>query len=356
MRTLFANLAHGNEPYILAANIGNALGDVVIPLIYPDRQEKILREWVGNSKHVYLDRGSGDILSRIIFHGNYQDYINRILREGKSVKAELTEYLKDFEAISLAGEKKRFKQPKIELNIGSPLSLEKTKSFYIFPGLISEYAANSPVNVEGLKDFITLAKDTEEKHKMIFIPEINSFSYKRRGRGKKEVSTPPLKRKGYNNDPIERGILVTLPGSLVYKDELCRAAEKTRKIYHLAGDDLPGEPLPAHTTHEIFFNPNIVAVLAKAGWGTLWLCQVGEKPIIAPAWRETDDLETYHNNQTVEALGLGIIYKEFTEDLIQQAITKVDRIKQLNRELYEMFGHFTWDGISFVQEEIKEYI
>lgn len=63
MRTLFANLTHGNEPYILAASIGNDLGDVVIPLVYPEKQEKILRGWVGDKEHIYLDRNSGDILN-----------------------------------------------------------------------------------------------------------------------------------------------------------------------------------------------------------------------------------------------------------------------------------------------------
>lgn len=350
MKTLFANLAHGNEPYILAATIGSALGDTIIPLLYPEKQESILKRWIGNSENIYLDEGSGRILSRITFRGNYRDYFGRVLTNGKNVVSDLSDYLRDFEAVSLAGKRKRFSRPDIELNVGFPIILPNIKSFYIFPGPISEYARSSPVNVEELDEFVELAKEAEAKHEIIFIPAVNSFSYKNRKPVEREVSTPPLKRKGSHESPIEKGIFATLPGSLVLENELKETVEKSKmKIYHLPQDNLPGEVV---NTHEIIFNPNIVAVLARAGWGTLWMCQAAEKPIIAPAWKPTDDPEIYHNNKTVEALGLGVVYEKFSEDIIRDAATKTGKIKSLNKQLFKTFG--TLDGITFVQEKIKE--
>lgn len=350
MPTLFTNIAHGNEPYILAASIGVGLGEIVIPEIYPVRQAEILRRWVGDNPNVYLDRRSGEILDRILFRGNYQDYVKRVVDNHKEVRDELNDHLRDFEAVSLRGERKRFKSPEIELNIGSPISTGR-RSFYVFPGMCSEYAKRSPIKVDYIDDFIRIAEETEYDQQTIFIPEINTFSYLQREPNKKEIPTPPLKRLRYHNAQIRPGIFVTLPGSMVLADELVKASESVgMEVYHFPQDSrLPGTIVD---THEVIFNPNILAVLARSGWGTLWLCQLAEKPIITPDWRETDDTEIYHNNRTVEELGLGVVYQDFTGDAIQTALTKVDKIRQLNRMLFDMFG--TLDGIGFVQEKIRE--
>ena len=176
MPTLFVNMSHGNEPYILAASIGVGLGEVVIPEIYSERQSAILRHWVGDNPSVYLDRKAGEILGRILFRGKYQDYVKRVVNNHKEVRDELKDHLRDFEAVSLTGERKRFKSPDIELNVGSPISTGR-RSFYVFPGVHSEYAKRSPIKVDYIDDFIRIAEETEYDQQTIFIPEVNTFSY-----------------------------------------------------------------------------------------------------------------------------------------------------------------------------------
>ncbi len=350
MTTLFAAISYGNEPYILAASIGTGLGEVVIPEIYPGERE-ILRRWVGDDPRIYLDPVSGIILSRVHFRDDYKNYIQRVLTDGKSVEDDLSHHLRDFEAVSLTGERKRFRDPEIELNIGLPISTHRRRSFYVFPGLISEYAQKSPVDTAGEESFIKCAQEIERSHRLIFIPEVNAFSYLGRGPGEREVYTPPLKRRGKHSEQIDEGIFLTLPGSRVLADDLSRAAKKANMhIYHLPENEggLPGTTVE---NHEIIFNPNIKVVLARAGWGTLWLCQVAEKPIMTPIWKQNDDPEIGHNNQTIKKLGLGVVYEEFSDTTIREALTKVDKIKELNGRLLEKFG--TLDGIGFVQERIR---
>lgn len=355
MPVLYANISHGNEPYILAASVGVSSGEIVIPEVYPGWQQHTLRRWIPQDlwNKVYLDREGGDILDAVLFRTNYNDYVRRVATQQKNVGDSLAQHLKDFEAISLAGKRKRFRNPEIELNVGSPISTPIPRSFYLYPGLLSEYAENCPVSVEGIQEFARIAKENETRQEMVFISTINSFSYTSREPVEKEVPTPPLKRKGYHNSPIHEGIFASLPGSMILADELINAAKRADiEVYHLPENkELPGREV---RTHNVIFNPNIKAVLARAGWGTLWLCQVAEKPIITPARRDTDDPEVYHNNQTVDALGLGVVYEEFSPKVIQEASTKVDKINQLNRILFERFG--TLDGISFVQGRIERVL
>lgn len=349
MKTIFVNIAHGNEPYILGGSIGYGLGEVIIPNIYKNRQLEILKRWVGNNPGVYLDDVSGSIIDKILFHGDYADYISRVVANKKTVENELDYHLKDFEAVSLTGKRKRFRKIDIEINAGSPIST-RYRSFYVFPGLHSEYASNSIIKYENVDSFVASVKETEERQQKIFIPKINSFSYFDRAPVKNEISTPPLKSKSTNNQKIERGILVSLPGSMVMAKELIEASKSSEvTIYHMAQDNR----LPGFVTdnHEIIFNPNIMAVLARSGWGTLWLCQVAEKPIMCPIWKSTDDPEIYHNNITVEKFGLGVIYEKFNSDVLRKALSKADSIKRLNESLYDEFG--TLDGIRFVQEKIS---
>jgi len=356
MKTFFANMSHGNEPYVLAANVGISLGDVIIPQIYHEKQRQILKRWFGSNPRIYLDRRGGNILRPLLFDGDYASYINRVVRYKKALKRKLERHLKNFEAVSLTGEKKSFANPDVELNIGSPFRTSARQSFYIFPGLLSEYAENCPVKVENIGAFIDFARENEAGHEKIFIPEINSFSYRKRKPKKNEISTPPLKRKGNHKERINQAILVTLPGAATPHSELIGLAGDIQKYgfdtYRLAEDTkLHGK---VAETHEIIFNPNLKAVLARAGWGTLWLCQVAEKPIITPCWKQTDDPEIYHNNLTIKELGLGVVYKNFGGKVIAEALSKVGKIKELNKGLFDKFG--TLDGISFVQQKIKEML
>ena len=344
--------AHGHGPYLIAAGVGREIGPVIINHFprYGNVQLEILKKRYGKDPNIFMDRGSGEILSQIDFFGDYRDFIRRNNRYGERVRKELADHLRSFEAVSLAGEKRLFKSPKLSISAGARFVPFPEKTCYVYPALMSTIAKYSPFEIDGIDKFVEALEVEESCYERIFIPEINPFSYTSIKRLKREISVPPLSHMLENYENIPKSIYYNISGATDRQnEEIIRAVKKTDLQIYKATEAI-GPGIPAHPS--IVFNKNCIAQLARAGWGTLWMGQLAEKPIIAPPFKENDDPEIYYNIKTVEKFGLGVIFDKLTAKIIADALTKVDRIKRLNRKLLKKFG--TLDGLSYVANQIRE--
>jgi len=352
MKTVFSHCASGHEPYLIAAGVGKQIGEVVVPQFPTYKaQPQILADWYGKDPKIFLDQTAGQITDKLGYHGDYREFIKINLREGENVKKELIEHLRDFEAVSLTGTKKQFKNPEIGVSIGAVTyvpHLEKTH--FIYPCTNSEIVDQSPYHIEGKEEFVKIARKEEEQYKRVFIPEINTFSYKSREMLHNEVSTPPLKGSLINQQNIEKGIFYNISGtgSELNTAVLDAVKKSNLVVYKPSFADGPG----IKSNPDVIFNSNCIAMVARAGWGTMWMCQRAEKPIIAPAFKENDDPETYHNNITIEKVGLGVVFDDFDPSVIERALARTEIIKGLNKQLEMKFG--TLDGLQYVAQKIQE--
>jgi hypothetical protein len=343
---------HGHGPYLIAAGVGRELGSVIINRFprFGDLQDKILRKWYGDDPNIFIDEGSGKILAQIDFFGDYRDFVRRNLAHGKEVRKELRDYLRGFEAVSLSGERREFSNPEISISAGARFVPDPEKTFYVFPALTTEMAKRAPSKVDHIEEFISIVRDEEVRYKGVFLPEITTFSYTSIEKLPQEISTPPLTHRLRNDEQLPRSIYYNLSGASGEQDrDIIRAVQQTNlQLYRAPETDGPG--LPAGPS--IIFNTNCLAQVARAGWGTIWMCQLAEKPIIAPKFRENDEPEVFHNLRTIEKFGLGVVFQSLIPEVIDSAVSKIDSIKDLNRQLLRKFG--TLDGLQFVAGKIRE--
>lgn len=357
-RTIVGITDSGFEPMFLTYGLGHSFGDVVVPHFYGNVQRNIAKR--ERFENFYLDPNLAEILRPVIFNNNFEEYFKSNLEKHDNVEKELKDYLRSFEAVSLDDRIKTFELPDIEINVGSMLSYKPESGYYVYPAVQSDLLKflpemyedlNSPLPFElsDINELAAIARKTEESYRIVFIPEINSFSYTATSKLRNEVSTPPLKRRVENNMDIPRSIYVNISGHETRAEDIIEAAKKVKmNVYS------PQEQTNTHGNKgppSLIFNRNVKAVIARVGWGTLWMCQIAEKPIITPEYEIGDHPEVYHNNETVKELGLGAVYKEFDSTLLRNALRKPHTIKKVNDKILKKFG--TLEGLDFVEETIR---
>lgn len=351
MKTIITYSAHGHGPYLMAAGIGRELGFAIVNGFprFRDIQEAVLKKWYGNDSNIFIDNGSGDILSRIDFFGNYRDFVKRNLSYGEDVREELRDYVRGFDAVSLTGKKKTFKNPSIRISVGARFVPEPEKTFFAFPALTSQVANWSPFGFKRLHEFASVAQKEEKSYKIIFMPEPNAFSYTRRKKLPREISVPPLTHALKSNIRLRKSVFYNLSGATDLQDSrVIDAARQTQlQLYKSIGSEGPGLPKGP----EVVFNKSCMAQVARSGWGTIWMCILARKPIITPAFVANDDPEMFHNQKTIEKLDIGVVFKKINHSVMENAIGKVASIKKVRTSLLRKYG--TLNGLHYVAAEIR---
>lgn len=358
MKTVMSYCGSGNAPYLIAVGIAKELG---VPVIVNKFfrfgeyiQAKVLRKRFGNDPDIFIDEGSGRILSKIEFSGKYDDFVKRNVRYGEEARRELKDYIRGFEAVSLAGERREFRNPEIRMSVWARFVPDPENTYYVSGALTSEIAKRAPTKVKQIDAFIRYMRSEEKRYKRIFIPETATFSYMKLRKLPQQVSTPPLASRLVNRQRIARKFLYyNLSGATgaLDRNTITAAEESGYQLYR--SPEARGPGLPAHPS--IIFNDRCQGVVARAGWGTLWECQLAGVPILTPAFGRNEDPEIYHNHKTIEKFRLGVIYdKGLTPGDIERAAAMRQSIRELNRRLEKKFG--TLDGYKFVARNMKESI
>jgi hypothetical protein len=335
------------------------LGDVVVPKYYEIQSLIAKREGFEN---FYFDSELAEILRPMIFNNDFETYLKANLDNYDSVRKEVADHLRNFEATSINGVTKKFKKPDIEINVGSILNYRPETGYYTYPNTQSNFLKLLPkmyeelgseifFDVDDVMELSMRAQEIEESYRMAFIPEINSLSYTFVKKLKNEVRTPHLKSIEYNTQSIPKSVYVMVSGHETRAKDIIEAAEGIGiDVYSpLENTTVPGKKAPP----SLIYNPNVVAVVARIGWGTAWKALQAGKPIITPRFKEGDHPEAFHNNKTLKALDFGVIFdEEITEDVLEEAFSKTKNIKKLNKMLIDKFEML--NGLRYVQRKIEQ--
>lgn len=371
-RIIAVNPCHGNEPYILGVNValsvnkvlkeaGQNKARIVVPLLYPGRQEQILKEnFSANSDEIFLDERLGNFYKEVLFrNGRFDEHLASLVINQERVQDLIRDYLSGTLTVkSLAtGEVKEFsgRDITLDINAGSRFPISPD-SYYVFPMLLSELLEEvGKTDLSFDHQQLTLvqrqAQDRENAYRAKFIPHIHTFSFKEEDYPKEgKTFTPPLKHPVVLPPEVDsQAIYVMTSGTgsevpIVYKN----ARELGLEVYRPPFIDLDygRAALP-----DVIYHPNIVAVFGRMGWGTGWICQQAEKPFIVVPYNFPDDPEIYFNIKTLRDKRLGVVY-ERQEDIVKQALALVGDIRQLNESIFHKYG--TRDGIDFVARKIVE--
>ncbi len=384
MKAILANPApHGNGPYLriteLAIQIKNMLKEdiaIIVPNIYGEKQKRILKNVISEREfpNVYLDSYFGELLNELNYEGgDYLERLEKIVSSQKKLEDKLRAHISNgFIATSLSGKDKVFKMQDLLFEINhNPILHTGLESYSTTIGKFSEILKETKkLQKSGefsklyeeklLEKCIGIAKNLESKQKVIYIPQPSTFSYKENKKKKNEIYTPPfLHVFDCGKKDVDLSVYVIVSGVKYTKDNsLFLKTIKYFKnlsytIYCPPNSSLEGTSpaLPETIAHE-----NVVAVVARAGWSSVWSALFCEKPIIT-YYDEEDDPEIRLNIKTLEKLNLGIVIRNDKQlKNIEEQINEIKpKIKNYKERLIKKFGKL--DGIEYIAEHIiKNFI
>ena len=375
---IVTNFAYGTGPYIHTAALAVAFNDrleksgqerlgIVVPWVYGDKQKQVMLEEFSDHEKKYpgeilLDVGLGKILEKVFYDGrsSFGRYLQQWVEDFDSVCLEAKKYLSGkLDCETLSG--KKF------LIDGRDIILEINRSPRLLYGVAPSYSSNFALVSEimerslEIKDFAiqpdTLKSASEVFKKIEASQKIHAISYpgtfseekNRKEKYSNIIETPPIMKiqnPKIKNQKLMNGIFVTASGIPGLEKLYAQAAELGVKIYTNNSDAVLGgeKALP-----EIIFNPEIKLHFARSGWGSVWLSMFAECPLIMPEFDPNDDPEIYFNNQVIEKLGIGAIYRGQTLEELMALTSKVKAAqKRLKEEITRRWG--TLDGNAYAAE------
>lgn len=339
------NFAYGTGPYLRTTELLIAFNDAleasgksripfIIPLVYGEKQKRIMREEFGAHVEKYpdeilLDERFGTIL-KTIFYGDstYEDALKKWTEHMDGVSREARAHLEEtFEVETLGGVKKKVngKEIVVELNRSPRIRLNVAPAYSTSFGYISEIlkesieAGREAVNIDTalLAKGVKIARAIEESQKMTAMAYPATFSCRKDYASlyPTEILVPPITSlpHGDAGGIVEEGIYVTITGI----PGLERLYEEARKIgLMLYSNDTDAVKGSVKALPHVVQNKKIVFQFARSGWGSVWLSLFSGTPIVVPEHDPKDDPEIFFNNRAVEALGIGMVYRGESLSLI----------------------------------------
>ena len=379
--------SQGHGPYVRTAELalltareleahGRTAPQVIVPLVYGDRQIQILKEQFAaelleNPDCILLDEAAGKIIYEAFFKsGQFNDHLRFLLKSQQGLEEKLQTHLSgDLELKTLNGEEVKAKGSDIILTIARDASLHAgTNTINSTCGFLSEiYARTIATHDVGLAqsfDFETLERAVqlhttlEQKHMLDLLNEPFAFSFDAERRPwRNEIFTPPMTSVPLpDTEQIPEGMYVSVTGIEGVANFVLDAAKQFNlklycppKIKALLGADNTRIP-------EFISNPNIKYVLSRGGWGAGWLALLAGKPWIVTPYANGDDLEMYFVEKTINSLGLGIVFdaRRTVQKLLHEADAMRPNIKNINALLQKTYG--TRDGISYMSRIIADQL
>ena len=337
---IVTNFAYGNGPYLRTTELalafnreleksGHSRMKIIVPLVYGDKQKRIMQEEFGDRPEIIFDEKLGDILRSVFYAGgNFQDYLKKWAQLVKEASAKAHEYLAKTYGKDIVVELSR--SPRLRYNIA--------------PAYFTSFAYLSEIYERSrLKDAAKVADWVERDYKIhcLSYPGTFAFLKDRQARYKTEVETPPImKLPKENNEKIDSGIFITVSGISGLENLYVEAGWLGMKIYTNDSKAIPGgiKALP-----DLVANSNIKLHFARSGWGSVYLSLFSGTPMIVPEYDPSDDPEIKFNNQTIEKLGIGIIYRgQSLEQLLKESELVKENMRKVQEDILKRWG--TLDG------------
>lgn len=385
---ILVNPAHGNEPYILGTAIAKGVSDrlaqqglgrakIVVPLLYGDRQKRILMEENPDAVGlIHYDEEFGEILRDVTFqNGDFSEHLRQINQHYDEVQRMLKQRFSvdatNFTTRNLATNEIQTFSPRnvvAAVDTASRVVVEAPQRYFAFPLLISELLKKTQRANLGFSDADTASLvekmlKVESGYSQVFIPRINPLSYQYSDdlseqpaevEGRSRVYTPAMKKEYVRTEGK-----VDQPGIYVMFSGTGSIAETTHKLIDAASEG----GLKVYTNKEVegatpvspdvLTDENILAVLGRAGWGTGWQVQNLALPWFVAPYEQGDDPEIYFNNKTIEALKMGKVLTDadMTPDRLREVIKGFSvGMQGINQRIKDEFG--TLNGIDFMADAI----
>ena len=368
------NFAYGTGPYLRTTDLAIAFNaelerrgqprlGIIVPWVYGDKQKKVmLEEFAGHEQkypgEILLDAGLGAIL-KSIFYGDssYEDSLTKWTSNAPAVSAQAKEHLSvvlNLETFSGGKEQVNGKDIVIELNRSPRLRYDVAPSYFTSFGYIGEILEAAvkeskdkiAVQTELLMAGVKTANWVEQEHRLhcISYPATFSFRDDYKSRYSDEILVPPIGPVPLpNNEPIEKGIFVTITGIPGLERLYAEAQALGIKLY---SNDTKAVPGSIRALPHIIPNKNIVFQFARSGWSSVWLSMLVGTPLVMPDFDPKDDPEIYFNNLAVEKLGIGLIYHgESLMELFQKAKKVREKQAQVQAGILAKWG--TLDGTAY---------
>jgi len=389
---LVLNPGHGNEPYILATAIGRevskkfaAAGEkqpiLVMPLLYGDRQRKILLEENPNPQDaqlLHLDEQMGEILKGVMFgSGDFQQHLTHVNTHYDEVEKMLSErYRLDGQSITarnVATKDEIDLDPRNIIGVietGNRVPVKVPHRYFAFPEVLSRVLHESMQHPElgfsesNMRKLADRMLRVEAAYSQIFVPWVSTFSYQDASDldsqpqtidGRSRIYTPAMKADIPKTEgEVDPGVYIMFSGTgsaVEANQSMVRAAHEAGiKAYTPPWETMEGA---SKMPPSAMADSGIWAIGGRAGWGTGWQAMQLAKPWLVPPYQHGDDPEIFFNNQTIEALRLGRLVGAggiSGSELSRAAQNISPGIRSLNAAIKDRFG--TTDGIQYIADNI----
>lgn len=394
MAYINTTFAHGNGPFSRTLDWAIAVNNererrgmprlpIVFPLVYPGRQERIMKEEIAsnsgndllNPDEIWLDKTQGEILAKLIFNGNdYAENLRLLKQNYFQAESDMQRHLdgkRKVETLDGRVDEIDLRDCAFQLGLNNRMQTGLPNQFYTSGGagpfdeileraiLDKDIVFDKKIMLEAL----SVARKMIENQAIIFSNEPGVFSYdKSRQVRKNEVFTPPFIHfpKPDSAELLGKGIYLLMTGiDGIRESGMYHAVlELGMRIYS------PGfsiNSLPEEIRKKAILlnpnqinNPNIVAQYARAGWSTVWLSHLAEKGFITPPYQKTDDPEMLFNERGIRKLKLGVVVEDNPRESLQKALELAEHTRDYNQCLIRRYG--TLDGINYAAKKVVEYM
>jgi len=350
MRSIICNPSYGNNPYIrtteMALKLSEKLGDnpsVVVPHVYGEKQRRILEENFGNDSRIVLDEEFGSILRSIFYEGNsYEDFLRQWAASVDEISKKASTYL--HAQYDIVCEISR--SPLLDLGITPALYNSWSRTSQILECAMQEEAItmDHTVHEEAAKKFRKL----ESRYDLHCISVPGTFEPNNDDIAIPLSASTPLS----DDQTVDRGVYVTVSG-IPHVESLQTVAEALDvNIYASDSSKIRGS---RHALPGILRHPQIVAHIARAGWGAVGTSIATGVPLIVQPYEKNEDPEIYFNIQRIEELGLGVQFSGQNSDELLKILEGLrPRIQEYKESLLRRFG--TLDGASIAVESMLQYL
>ena len=396
MQYINTTFAYGNGPYCrcvewaievntIRERRGKSRLPIVVPLVYPGRQEKILKEEITSHygsnfialhpDEILFDRIQGNLLSQLMF--NRKDYVDNLRifsKKYRTIENGIRKHLEtktkletiDFQIIDMD-----LRDCAFQLGLNNRIQTGLPNQFYTAGGAgpfdeLLERAINNPeisINKKTIRSVFPIARRLMEEQKIVFSNDPGVFSYDdNRQLRDVEKLTPPfvhLPKPDTTNLP-EKGIYLLMTGiDGIRESGIYDAVQELGMQIYAPEFSIKG--LPEKIRNKIIVlspsqmnNPNILAQYARAGWSCVWLSHLLKKGFITPPYQKNDDPEMFFNERGIIKLGLGVVIRDNPRSALEKSLELSHNIGQVNERLEKKYG--TLDGIKYAAEVVVDYL
>lgn len=390
MQSIVLNFSYGTGPYLHTTELALAFNDelerrgasrmrIVVPWVYGERQRCVMREEFEahvrrHPGEILLDPVLGAELKRVYYgDGTYASALERWLSISPEVQERIARHLHagriSVETLEGGSIHVDMEDIAVELNRSPRVRFGVSPSYMVTFGYI-EQILEAAVTHECIaipealaRRGASLARSVEAAQRMRAIAYPGTFSggaeYCPQYSG--ELLTPPhssqyerLQSLGrvprsaarvvctiaYEGPVAGNGVYVTVTG-IPGLDRLYREVRELGiALYSNVPEEVPGS---THALPDRIFDADILFQFARAGWGSIWLSMLVGTPIVVPEFDADDDPEIFFNNQMIEQLGIGVVYRgQSIREILLACASAAERCRVLKQEIVRRWG--TTDG------------